>query len=400
MERLTFEPRKNWKEISDEVGFDFCSIPSEDGTPYWSEGVGYHLTTAEVDLLDDAVNELHQMCLVAVGTIVGSGDYPEGYRLSDLAKRLIEASWRAKEPHLYGRFDLAFNGKAVKMLEYNADTPTALLEAAVAQWRWKEDLNLPDQFNSIHEKLIERWKVIDKSLPAMTQRLYFTATGEREDFGTLEYLMDTAVQAGIAISEIQIEHIGWDNRHHGAVDTLGRPITVCFKLYPWEWLLADTAGPDMAQHVRFIEPPWKMLLSSKALLPVLWERHKDHPLLLPAFFDDSGATRPGQWARKPVLGREGSNISIIASSLHAHDHAGEKPVFETVIPYEPPPINPAYDNSGYVLQQWVDLPRFGEMHALIGAWVIGDESAGIGIREDSSIITGNNSHFVPHYFDN
>jgi glutathionylspermidine synthase len=36
---------------------------------------------------------------------------------------------------LYGRFDLAYRGDGPpKLLEYNADTPTALFEAAVVQW--------------------------------------------------------------------------------------------------------------------------------------------------------------------------------------------------------------------------------------------------------------------------
>ena len=52
-----------------------------------------------------------------------------------------------------------------KLLEYNADTPTSMFEAAVFQWTWLEqaiERNIipkrADQFNSIHERLIEAWK--------------------------------------------------------------------------------------------------------------------------------------------------------------------------------------------------------------------------------------------------
>ncbi len=64
---------------------------------------------------------------------------------------------------LYGRFDFAYDGRNIKMLEYNADTPTGLLEASVAQWLWIEQVSgiaNRDQFNSIHEDLIKRWKTI------------------------------------------------------------------------------------------------------------------------------------------------------------------------------------------------------------------------------------------------
>jgi glutathionylspermidine synthase len=35
---------------------------------------------------------------------------------------------------------------------------------------------------------------------------------------------------------------------------------------------------------------------------------------------------------------------------------------------------------------------------VVGSWIIGDEAAGIGIREDESPITKNTSRFLPHYF--
>ena len=44
------------------------------------------------------------------------------------------------------------------------------------------------------------------------------------------------------------------------------------------------------------------------------------------------------------------------------------------------------------------LPDFDGHHPVIGSWVIANQAAGIGIREDTSPITGNNSRFVPHYF--
>jgi glutathionylspermidine synthase len=66
-----------------------------------------------------------------------------GYAISDerTMKRLaiperfwnfIAASWKRHDSSLYGRLDLCYDGKdPAKLLEYNADTPTSLFEAAV-----------------------------------------------------------------------------------------------------------------------------------------------------------------------------------------------------------------------------------------------------------------------------
>ena len=55
-------------------------------------------------------------------------------------KNLIEQTWAKNVPHLYGRFDFGYDGENLKMFEYNADTPTSLLEAAVVQWQWLEQI--------------------------------------------------------------------------------------------------------------------------------------------------------------------------------------------------------------------------------------------------------------------
>lgn len=387
MKRELVRIRPNWENRCKEVGFDFFDLPSSDGKPYWTEGAAYRFIEAEIDALENATSSLHQMCLSLVGDIISRGDYPAQYNLSDEAKTLIEASWRAKEPSLYGRFDLAYDGSTVKMLEYNADTPTSLLEASVAQWHWLEDLGLPDQFNSIHEHLIEQWKKIGQSIAVMP-RIYFSGSelGAREDWGTIEYLMDVAVQAGIEVSSIPIEQIGWDAEKRAFVDANEKLMMACFKLYPWEWLMSDDNGEKISSSdIRFIEPAWKMLLSSKALLPLLWDRHEGHPLLLPAYFD-TVTNRPswGKWALKPILSREGANVSQINCGKMESPSGSN--------------FNPFYEKTGHVIQQWMDIPAFDGFHPVIGSWIIGEESAGIGIREDKGDVTGNNSHFVPHYF--
>lgn len=121
MERLAVEPRPDWRERAEKIGFAFHTI---DGEPYWCEDAAYSFTAAQIDELDDAAQRLEDMCLELVTEIIEKGDYAP-FRISDLACQLIEDSWRRQDKNLYGRFDLAWNGQGhPKLLEYNADTPT------------------------------------------------------------------------------------------------------------------------------------------------------------------------------------------------------------------------------------------------------------------------------------
>lgn len=384
MERLTFEPRENWTERCEKQGFRFHSIGGE---PYWRETAGYRFSLKEIDCIETATAELHTMCMDLVADVVKSGNY-DSYHLPNWVPALIERSWNAKEPYLYGRFDFVYAGGEIKLLEYNADTPTSLLEASVIQWTWIEDRDLPDQFNSIHEKLVARWKHMAKEFP-LVSHVYLTTMSDAglEDWSNVSYLAETVVQAELDCSLINLEEVGWDNERRFFVDVNDKPIIICFKLYPWEWMVYDEFGKNIAySNTRFIEPAWKMLLSSKAILPLLWERHKGHPLLLPAYFESGNSievTR-GKWVRKPILAREGANVSLF-------DNGEKKNLLGS-------DYNPAYD-EGYVLQQWRALPDFDGWHPVIGSWVIGDDPAGMGIREDKGFVTGNESYFVSHYFD-
>ncbi len=55
-----------------------------------------------------------------------------------------------------------------------------------------------------------------------------------------------------------------------------------------------------------------------------------------------------------------------------------------------------YGAEGFVRQAIAPIPCFDGQYPVIGSWIIGDEACGIGIREDTSLITRNSSRFVPH----
>ena len=376
MFRKIFPKRPDFERYHDETGFNYHNVICDDGQPYWSEGVGYEFTLDEIETVEAATEELHNLCLETVADIVASGDYPDGYRLDDESKALIERSWNRHDPHIFGRFDLVYSGgKSVKIYEYNADTPTALPEAAVAQWQWLEDNKLPDQFNSIHDKLIARWQSVKSGISDPTLYLFASKKGPFEDWGNLQYMGDTAAQGGWTVHIDDIEAVGYDSATGDFVDRNFENIGHVYKLYPWEWMMTEEFGKYVrTTAARWYEPPWKLLLSTKAILPVLWQRYPNHPNLLPAYFQEFY-----RYVRKPLLGREGANIYHNSSLMTGSNFV------------------PDYDVA-YIYQEYFPLPEFDGMHPVIGSWVIGDEAAGMGVREGASLITGNGSHFVPHYF--
>ena len=231
----------------------------------------------------------------------------------------IEWAWENEPPALYGRFDFSWAGTASeeypKLLEYNADTPTSLLEASVVQWNWLKEMpddlvsSNRDQFNSIHEKLIAKWKDIDSYL---SKPVYFAALDVPEDQLTTVYLRDTAQQAGVDTLQMFMAEIGWNDEQQMFLDPNEDPMESIFKLYPWESMLAEEFGVhalDTYENVRWIEPIWKMLLSNKGILPILWELYPGHKNLLEAYFDSPGEMN--SYVRKPLLSREGENISLV-----------------------------------------------------------------------------------------
>jgi glutathionylspermidine synthase len=185
-------PRPDWQQKCENVGFHFHSL---DGL-YWDESRCYRFTGHEIDTLDDVTQEL---------------------------------------------------------LEYNADTPTSLLEASVVQHDWRIDKHSDaDQFNSLHEKLIARFKAIcpaNKTIHLAAQRDVL------EDINTTEYLFRVAGDAGLSTSWLFMDEVGWDASHQRFVDMHGKSIEQLFKLYPSEWLLNE----DFSEFVelsglRLLEP--------------------------------------------------------------------------------------------------------------------------------------------------
>ncbi|RYY99871.1 MAG: glutathionylspermidine synthase family protein [Chitinophagaceae bacterium] len=374
MQRIQTEPRNGWQAAVENLGFGFHSTD----VPYWDESVYYSFRMEEIVQIEKASSELWTMCLDAVQHVIDEERYTE-FGIPEWAIPLIHRSWTEDHPALYGRFDLCYKNGQLKLLEFNADTPTSLYEAGIVQWFWLQERDKSkDQFNSIHEKLIDYWKYLKAYL--RPGPLHFTCLKETlEDLTNTEYLRDCAIQAGLDTKLVFVDDIGWDGQQF--VDLEEVPVRNIFKLYPWEWLLTEEFGRNIGQDVHrafWIEPPWKMILSNKAILAVLWELYPYHPLLLPAYFE------PGKlknFVKKPILGREGANINIVREGELLQFTEGQ------------------YGKEGYIFQELFELPEFDGRYPVIGSWIIGQEPAGMGIREADGLVTDNKSRFVPHLIE-
>ncbi|MEU0951971.1 glutathionylspermidine synthase family protein [Streptomyces niveus] len=390
MQRRTIEPRPGWQQTVEEQGlvYPLTRYPDDSLRPYWDESAYYVFSLPEVEALEVVVEELHAMCLAAAEHIVKNDRFADLGITDRRLVALIAESWRRRDelPSIYGRFDLRYDGTGpAKMLEYNADTPTSLVEAASPQWFWMEE-RFPgaDQWNSLHERLIDAWRRQAHLLPPGPLHFAHSEGDELgEDLMTVAYLRETAQQAGLETEALSVEQIGWDKLTGRFVDDRLRFIRSCFKLYPWEWLTTDRFGPQVIDTLDngggtgstcWIEPVWKMLLSNKALLAILWELNPDHPNLLPAYLDGPRELAiDGGYVSKPLLGREGAGVTV-----HEPGHA------------------PVVRQEACCYQALVPLPDFDGNRVVLGAWVVENEAAGLGIRESSGLITDEYARFLPH----
>jgi glutathionylspermidine synthase len=380
MKRITIEPRPHWRDYAEQVGFNFHTF---DGEPYWDETAYYQFSLQQIEQdLEKPTEEIHAMAMDLISDIINDEQKLRQLGIPENFWSYIANSWCNRDPHLYARMDFVYDGNSpAKLLELNYDTPTALFETGFFQWVWLEEQiklgRLPqgsDQFNSLQDKLEHAFHT--QPLPKI---FYFSSvTDSIEDKGTVAYLMDIAHQAGIDTRYIAMEDIGEIDGQF--VDLDGSAITGLFKLYPWEFLInEDFASGIKTSNTVWLEPSWKLLLSNKGILPLLWQKYPNHPNLLPSFFETNSIEplTPG-WVRKPLFSREGANVELITAAGETLSVSGP------------------YNDTQYIRQALQPLPRFGDSYTMIGSWVVGDSAAGICLREDNSLITKDSSRFVPH----
>lgn len=355
------------------------------GISDWEEDAYYQFSLRQIEAdLEAAAGAIDDLCFQLLDRALTDETVFRQLHIPEIYWDFIADSWRRRERDLYGRLDFSYDGDGdAKLLEYNADTPTTLYEAAIFQWEWLQSAiqaglipSESDQFAEIHEDLVTAWQSM-----GIDSLLHLACLRDIEDdLETVTYLEDCAQEAGIETKFVAMRDIGIDADGR-FTDLEDRIITTLFKLYAWEWIMEEEFGRYlMTSGVHFMEPPWKSVLANKGMLPLLWEMFEGHPNLLPAYFenDSRSAAISGDYVRKPLLSRRGSNIEIVQHGELLSSTPG------------------SYGAEGFIVQALHPLPEFEGRYPLIGCWMVAGKAAGLGIREDRSWVTGEDARFVPH----
>ncbi|OTB05632.1 hypothetical protein M426DRAFT_56688 [Hypoxylon sp. CI-4A] len=403
MRRVPVEKRPNATRLVQSQGLVYTKEPTAENPadPYWPDDRYYSFTNEEITLIEKAGKDVFDMCCEAANYLVEDPDViTSKMAIPAYALKQIKKSWE-REPvwgSIYGRFDVCFGGldhpdprlRVPKFYEFNADTPTSLVEAASIQWFWLEQTGHgQDQFNSLTEKLIEAWKrnltLIEENLGHRVTVHFAVAkevSGEEAMNTTL--LMDACQQAGWLTKTLFVDQISIspDGRFF---DQFGEHIDVVFKLYPWEFMVEEEFGEACFRDMETIGQ--RNEAGQYTLFAILWKLFENDPRsrwLLPTYFEDEAPASLTKFARKPIFAREGADILLQADGQTIQDSSGGY-----------------YGKEGYIVQELALLPEFRNKqdvtyYPVVGLWFVDGEPAGIGIREDITPITTNGSWFVPH----
>ena len=310
--------------LMEEIGLTWHT--DSDGSSYIDSQL-VQVSDAEAEAYYTAANALYDMFIVAAQRVIDEKLYVELGIPSNLVG-LIEDSWDKDDLHLYGRFDLAggLDGLPIKLIEFNADTPTSLYETSIIQWALLKanGMSTSRQFNNLHEMLQENYRrLITGDEPpaqfatryAQQKLLFSSASGLPEDEQTVRYLQQVAHEAGWYTDFCYLHEAGFSDE--GVFNRDAHLADFWFKLFPWEDIAADELELTRilgrvaeGGHTRIINPAYSLLFQSKAIMQVLYEMYPDSPYLLRTAFEPL----PGvEQVHKKLFGREGANMQLLGS---------------------------------------------------------------------------------------
>ena len=347
----------------------------------------------EAEALYEAANTLYGMFVAAAEHVIERQRYLELGIPSNLVP-LVEDSWARNDLHLYGRFDLAggLDGLPIRLIEFNADTPTALFETSIVQWALLKANGMDEtrQFNNLHEMLGENFRRLvtrDHPLGEFAERyageklLFSSLGGLAEDERTVRYLQRVAHEAGLYTDFCFLHEAGF-TADEGVFNRDGQLADFWFRLYPWEDIAAEELEltrllAKMARQgrTRILNPAYTLLFQSKGMLALLCELFPDSPYLPRAAFEPL----PGvAQVRKKLFGREGANMTLLSATgevLHQTDGP--------------------YGHHKDVYQERVDFAQDAQgRNYQAGVFHVG-EACALGFRRGGDILD-NMSKFVGH----
>ena len=362
-----------------------------DGTPYVADEAVV-VSEAEAEAYYEAANTLYDMFVEAGEYVMEKGLFHEigiPFNLVDAVKKSWEndVHW-----HIYGRFDLAggIDGRPIKLLEFNADTPTALFETAIVQWALLKANGLDEavQFNNVYEAIRDNFKrliVLDGEVEDFGKYyegwkiLFSTIRGHIEDENTTKLLQVMADDAGFHTAFAFVDEVAFSDEE--GIFFEGENYEYWFKLIPWETIAIEES--DLAriltkimenQKAIILNPAYTLMFQSKAMMKILWDLFPNHPLLLETSFEPLKRKQ----VRKPFFGREGGGVAILDAEGRELEKGTE-----------------AYGDQPAIYQAYEPLPADEAGRRYQAGVFFAYEGCGLGYRRGGEIL-GNMSKFVGH----
>jgi len=376
------------KEYLESIGFYWHT--DKDMSDYIDNKV-IAITPKMAENYANAVNELYDMFIEAAQYIIDNNLFHELDIPFNLVE-IIKESWENDVHwHLYGRFDLAGGiTKPIKLLEFNADTPTALFESAIIQWALLKANGIDEgmQFNFIYEAIRDNFKrvvTLDENIDNFNEyyegwKILFSSVKDNlEEENTTRLLQTIAEEAGWRTEFAYIDEVEFSD---DGVFYNGEKYEFFFKLIPWEAIAIEE--PELAEIMTnivknkqaiFLNPAYTLLFQSKGIMKILWDLYPNHPLLLETSFEPLENKKQ---VIKPTLAREGANIEIIDENKEVlAKEEGE------------------YNNFKKVYQEFVELEKDEEGNYYQAGVFFAYEACGVGYRK-GNLILNNMSKFVGH----
>ena len=381
-------------EFLESIGFYWHT--DEDKSPYVADELVV-VTQEEADKYYEATNELYDM-FVEAGEHVMENDLLHEIGIPFNIIDMVKQSWENDiHWHLYGRFDLAggVDGKPIKLIEFNADTPTALFETAIVQWALLKANNMDDrsQFNNTYEAIKENFKrlvVMGGDTEDFAESydgwkiLFSSVKGSIEDENTTKLLQAAANEAGFGTDFAFADEVEFDGNE--GIFKGEENFEYWFKLIPWENIGIDESGLALMlreimdnQKAIILNPAYTLMFQSKAFMKILWDLYPNHPLLLECSYEPLQGKKQ---VEKRVFGREGANTVILDEKNHVMaQEEGE------------------YENFAPIYQEYVELNTDENGESYQAGVFYAYEACGLGFRR-GGLILNNYSKFVGHVINN
>ncbi|WP_243450404.1 glutathionylspermidine synthase family protein [Desulfosporosinus sp. Sb-LF] len=310
-----------------------------------------------------------------------------------------------------GRFDFVQTAEGIKMIEFNADTPTSVVEAFFVNAKACRFFGVENPNEGVNGQIQEAFGSIIETYQKQgyaTNSIVFSALGwHDEDRDTVKYLLNHSGLSAqfVALEDLRIS----EDRLCALAEEQLVPIDVWYRLHALEKLAEDNDERDRyptGAHVldlvargklAIINPPSAFVAQTKALQSLIWNLHEtgefytteEHQwietYMLPTYMENRFLNKE-PYVTKPIFGREGGAVSL----FEADGQLVEKDKDDFY--WDQPMIYQKRVDMEVVESNTLSGPYQGRL--LWGSFLVGGKASAVSARIGERI-TGNLSCFLP-----